>query len=365
MGKSREVKDSRKLGIWYSEDEFFDYGVTKHIGASAAVVYFALCRHADRDGKSYPSVKLLMDECDLSNRLIAKSTRILKDVFLLDFERCKHQHNIYYVKAVKDAIALNGWKKIVRDKESFIGKQVVNTYKARDKKSFEQVTKSHEARDEKSLEQVTKSHEARDEKSHKGDHNKGDHNEGDHNKGFIKNTHTDIHRSENSKNSAKKSVCVLPLNDFEKSAWDWSQNHEFWKGRITSHEQLRTNLAKAGAFRTQFEQINTPVQPVTSNSQAHKTSKPSRPRKKIAVKDCPYCDNRGLLHLVDEQGGRFDNRICTHDENEIKALVNEKGFSIKDAKSGEKISPIPRNSGLNSMSKILDEVKRRQAAQSI
>jgi len=148
-----KIRDKRKLGVWYSEDEVFDYGVAKHVGGSALLVYFALCRHANNEGKAFPSIKLLMEECDLSNRVVAKSTRILKRLGLIEIEREKHQYNVYYVKSIKAAIALNNWQKIASDEKSPIQKQV---------------TKSHLASDEKSLGQVTKSHLASDEKSHEG-----------------------------------------------------------------------------------------------------------------------------------------------------------------------------------------------------
>jgi hypothetical protein len=40
-------------------------------------------------------------------------------------------------------------------------------------------------------------------------------------------------------------VCAcVSLNDLEKRAWEWSQSHDFWKGRITNVEQLRINLVE-------------------------------------------------------------------------------------------------------------------------
>jgi len=148
-----KIEDKRKLGIWYSEDDVFDYGVAKHVGGSALLVYFALCRHANSKGKAFPSIKLLMKECDLSNRVVAKSTQVLKRLGLIEIKREKHQYNVYYIKSIKVAITLNNWQKIASDEESLAKKQV---------------TKSHLASDEKSLGLVTKSHLARDEKSHEG-----------------------------------------------------------------------------------------------------------------------------------------------------------------------------------------------------
>ncbi|EDN66644.1 hypothetical protein BGP_6112 [Beggiatoa sp. PS] len=150
-----KIKDARKLNIWYSEDEFFDYGVTKHIGVSAAIVYFALCRHADRDGKAFPSVELLVQECGLSNRVVAKSTRTLKQFSLIEIKRNKHQHNIYYVQSVKNAITLNKWEKIASVKSTFAKKQVTIRHEASDESSPEQVTIRHEASDESSHEGLT------------------------------------------------------------------------------------------------------------------------------------------------------------------------------------------------------------------
>lgn len=97
---------------FWTENTLFDYGIADHIGSSALIVYFALCRHANKKGLCFPSVQLLQLETGLSNKIIAKATQILKQFHLLDIRREKHQHNIYTVKPVIKAIQLNAWKKV-------------------------------------------------------------------------------------------------------------------------------------------------------------------------------------------------------------------------------------------------------------
>ena len=148
-----------------------------------------------------------------------------------------------------------------------------------------------------------------------------------------KHTHTDRAQFRESKNSPKKSVCVLDeLNDFEKAAWKWAQDHDFWKGRITNVQQLRTNLVSGKSFRVQFEQANTPAQPTRSVVKPINGKKAKLGEKKIKAKDCPYCNERGIIEL--HSHGRMDFPACPHDPEEIKQLALKKGAIIKSAKPG-------------------------------
>lgn len=131
-----KINEGRKRGWFWVENEIFDYGIANHIGNSALTIHFALCRHADEQGKSFPTVQTLQFETGLSNRVIAKSTRILEQYYLLEIQREKHQHNVYIVKSVRDAIRLNNWNIPASDEKSPVK---------------EHVTKGHEARDESSL----------------------------------------------------------------------------------------------------------------------------------------------------------------------------------------------------------------------
>jgi hypothetical protein len=320
MGATRQIKDGRKLGIWYSEDAVFDYGIAKYIGTSSLVVYFALCRHADRNGKAFPSVGLLTQECAMSNRLIAKSTRILKQVGLIEIERHKHQHNIYYVKSIKEAISLNGWTKIVNEKSPHAPKLVKNRHLAHDESSPGLMTNRHLAHDESSPGLMTNRHLAHDESSHKGLTTQGVTIEG----------HTEAHTHPDpgtmSENAKKNVPVCASLNDFEKRAWEWSQSHDFWKGRITNVEQLRLNLVEKKPFRVQFDQANTPIQPTAPKSQLSSETpkiRPNPPREN----PLPNGNQEKLIQLKkdfsEERRRRVEEIMAGWDENTWESELSE------------------------------------------
>jgi glutaredoxin len=194
----------------------------------------------------------------------------------------------------------------------------------------------------------------------------------------------------------KSSVCV-PLNDSEKIAWEWAQQHDFWKGRITTPEQLRANLTEDKAFKVQFEQAEgqspTPIsdllEPHVENLQKNgdkdfcpyckstgqirfmrkdgtltdllvcKHGQQARayiqkvkaeygydfvdasklPKNRLTAKDCPYCNERGMLDLRNRRNGKFDVRPCSHNLEKIKQLAREKDALIVSAKPGFEESP--------------------------
>ena len=140
-----------------------------------------------------------------------------------------------------------------------------------------------------------------------------------------KNTHGE------NENFHKKSVCVLDkLNDSEQAAWKWSQKHDFWKGRITTVRQLRTNFAEGKPFRVQFEQAHPTVKPV--NGKNGKKVKVNG--KRMKAKDCPYCNERGVIYWNSERRGRMDFLECPHDPEEIRELAIKKEAVIDTAKPG-------------------------------
>ncbi|MFC4640009.1 hypothetical protein [Deinococcus hohokamensis] len=144
--------DSRQQ-FWWGEHQLIDYGVPAHIGTSAWAVYTCLLRHVNAESVTFPSVRLLMAETGLSNRVIGDSIAILKAAELIDVDRKSHQWNVYRILDVLHAIKKNRWalvKEEARDEKS----PAPRSGRAAPK----QMTKSHQPREEKSPEHVTKSH---------------------------------------------------------------------------------------------------------------------------------------------------------------------------------------------------------------
>lgn len=140
-----KIEDGRKRGWFWIENGIFDYGIANQIGSSALIVYFALCRHANKEGKSFPSVKKLQFETGLSNKVIANSIDILKHCNLLEVQREKHQYNIYTIKTVDNATCLNKKEKVASVESTPAQQQVKNLHEARVGSTPEHVKNLHEA----------------------------------------------------------------------------------------------------------------------------------------------------------------------------------------------------------------------------
>jgi len=328
-----KIKEQRKLGIWYSEDDVFDYGVAKYVGSSALLVYFALCRHADTDGKAFPSVKLLMEECNFSNRVVAKSTQILNQFGLIEIERAMHHYNVYRVNSVKKVIALNEWKKIAIGKKPFAQNRLVN-----DTKSPGQVIKSQIASDEKSLGQVTKSHLASDEKSHKGLTI-----EGRTKKGQTDRQANTYFPCVNSKNDAKVGQSVdLDIDNLNwPIALDQNQIVMTALAKLPD-DQARQAVLDVVAKKSDNGELQKPVpflKKVVDNYLTGDFTPLEPPKKAVTNRstykpnECPFCNERGLVRFVDKCTGRFENVPCPHDPVKVEDM--RKGRQIDEVKSSQ------------------------------
>jgi len=58
------------------------------------------------------------------------------------------------------------------------------------------------------------------------------------------------------------------------------------------------------------------------------------PKNRLTAKDCPYCDERGVLDLRNRHNGKFDVRPCSHNREKIKQFAREKDALIVSAKPG-------------------------------
>ena len=108
------LKDRRPTRLFWVEDEFFDCGVAAAVGASAALLYLALCRHSDKNGTSFPSIARLAAETGLSERTIPCAIKCLIKHGLVAVSRDRdghvHQHNVYHLNSAKVAARTNRWE---------------------------------------------------------------------------------------------------------------------------------------------------------------------------------------------------------------------------------------------------------------
>jgi hypothetical protein len=58
-------------------------------------VYFALCRHADKEQVAFPSVPYLMDETGYGKRHVTRAIKVLEFHRMISINRELGTHNIY------------------------------------------------------------------------------------------------------------------------------------------------------------------------------------------------------------------------------------------------------------------------------
>jgi len=82
MTKNRgfKVRDLRNKQFFVVDDIYLN-GYARLLGAIASVVYFSLCRHADKDQLCFPSQKLIAEEFSIGERTVRDKLRLL--------EKCK------------------------------------------------------------------------------------------------------------------------------------------------------------------------------------------------------------------------------------------------------------------------------------
>src|SRR5262245_51932982 len=76
------LRDDRQVGFFWSYDDIFDNG-DLGLSAHAKLVYLALCRHADKDGASFPGHKRLAGECSLSVSGVQRALKELQTAALV------------------------------------------------------------------------------------------------------------------------------------------------------------------------------------------------------------------------------------------------------------------------------------------
>lgn len=73
-----EVRDLRDKH-WFIVDDAYLNGYARACGTSATCVYLVLCRHADKDQKCWPSIRLIARKLGISQVTVQKAIGILLD----------------------------------------------------------------------------------------------------------------------------------------------------------------------------------------------------------------------------------------------------------------------------------------------
>lgn len=89
-----EVRDSRGKEFFIVDNAFIDKYI-RAIGINASCVYFALCRHADKNQLCFPSIELLSDYFKISRSSVIRAIKILEWHNIIKVDKIKGQVNIY------------------------------------------------------------------------------------------------------------------------------------------------------------------------------------------------------------------------------------------------------------------------------
>lgn len=86
-----EIRDTRKKEMFRMDDEYLN-GYARLCGINATGVYMSLCRHANLDQQSWPSIELLQVELGLgSNRTVLKAIKKLEEWNIISVVRSKNE----------------------------------------------------------------------------------------------------------------------------------------------------------------------------------------------------------------------------------------------------------------------------------
>jgi hypothetical protein len=97
--KKIQIRDLRKQGWYFTDNDFIDKGYSRILGANAFAVYNGLCRHADnKTQKTYVGIKLLAEELGISRMTVMDSIRALEIFSIVKRIRVgKMCNNRYYL----------------------------------------------------------------------------------------------------------------------------------------------------------------------------------------------------------------------------------------------------------------------------
>lgn len=84
-----KIRDARAKDRFQIDDQYLN-GWAKQCGWQATLVYMSLCRHADRDGESFPSIELMSKELKVGINTIRRGVKSLLNFNIISIERVKN-----------------------------------------------------------------------------------------------------------------------------------------------------------------------------------------------------------------------------------------------------------------------------------
>ena len=85
-----EIRDVRKKQFYRIDDTYLN-GYAKIAKPTATAVYNSLCRHADINQESFPSIKLLSEEHGITVKSVQRAIKKLRDMNIISYEQVKDE----------------------------------------------------------------------------------------------------------------------------------------------------------------------------------------------------------------------------------------------------------------------------------
>lgn len=97
-----EIRDTREKSFLIN-DEYLN-GYAKLCGVYATAVYNSLCRHADKEQKCFPSIKLIAEEHNIGERTVIRAVRKLEEYNIIVRQKTRTKNgkwlnNLYYLRS--------------------------------------------------------------------------------------------------------------------------------------------------------------------------------------------------------------------------------------------------------------------------
>ena len=99
MSETFEVRDMRHKEKFFVDDAYLN-GYAKHLGTTTSMVYFVLCRHADKNQECFPSYDTIAIKLGISDATVKRSIKTLKEWNIICIAKRKRKggkflHNSY------------------------------------------------------------------------------------------------------------------------------------------------------------------------------------------------------------------------------------------------------------------------------
>jgi len=113
-----ELNHKTNKGHWFKVDNLLIDTYAKELGIIACGIYFSIKRHANAEGVSWPSYKLISEELYISERTVIRHIGKLEKYGLIDRNKNRRKgqwdHNIYFITERESWITPDDFKSNIK-----------------------------------------------------------------------------------------------------------------------------------------------------------------------------------------------------------------------------------------------------------